>query len=119
MLGGMLSGTDETPGDVIVKNNKKVKMIRGMAGRLANLKRKNRTGEEINIEQLVPEGVEGYVPYKGPVKDIVHQLCGGIKSGMSYVGCKDIDELIKTDIEYVKITQSGKTESGSHDINEI
>jgi IMP dehydrogenase len=119
MLGGMLSGTDETPGDVIVKNNKKVKMIRGMAGRLANLKRKNRTGEEINIEQLVPEGVEGYVPYKGPVKDIIHQICGGIKSGMSYIGCNNMDELKETDIEYVKITQSGKTESGSHDINEI
>lgn len=119
MLGGMLSGTDETPGDVIIKNNKKVKMIRGMAGRLANLKRKNRTGEDINIEQLVPEGVEGYVPYKGNVKDIVYQICGGIKSGMSYVGCKNMDELRKTDINYVKITQSGKRESGAHDINEI
>lgn len=119
MLGGMLAGTDETPGDIVIKNHKKMKMIRGMAGRWANMNRQNRTGEKIDLEKMVPEGVEGYVPYKGEVKDVIHQLCGGIKSGMSYVGCNSIDELRKTEVKYVIISQSGKMESGSHDISEI
>lgn len=119
MLGGMLSGTDETPGDVIVKNNKKMKLIRGMAGRLSNLNKVNRTGEDIEITSFVPEGVEGYVPYKGNVKDIIHQICGGIRSGMSYIGCKTIEELHNKDIEFLRITQAGSNESGAHHINEI
>lgn len=119
MLGGMLAGTDETPGQVVIKDHKKMKMIRGMAGRMANENRKKRTGENIDVETMIPEGVEGYVPYKGKVKDVIHQLCGGIRSGMSYLGCSSIDELRKIDIEYAIITQSGKKESGSHDISEI
>ena len=119
MLGGMLAGTDETPGEIVIKNHKKMKMIRGMAGRLSNVNRKNRTGEKIDVETMVPEGVEGYVPYKGRVKDVIRQLCGGIRSGMSYVGCESIESLRKTDLNYVVISQSGKMESGSHDISEI
>jgi IMP dehydrogenase len=119
MLGGMLAGTDETPGEIVIKNHKKMKMIRGMAGRWANMNRKHRTGEKIDLEKMVPEGVEGYVPYKGEVKDVIQQLCGGIKSGMSYVGCNSIDELRGTEVRYVIITHSGKMESGSHDISEI
>lgn len=119
MLGGMLAGTDETPGEIVIKNHKKMKMIRGMAGRLSNVNRKNRTGEKIDVETMVPEGVEGYVPYKGRVKDVIRQLCGGIRSGMSYVGCESIECLRNTDLNYVVISQSGKMESGSHDISEI
>ena len=71
-----------------------------------------------HLEEITPEGVEGYVPYKGPVKDIIKQIEGGIRSGLSYVGCSSIEQL-KTDIEFLLITNNGFRESGSHNIKEI
>ncbi len=119
MLGGMISGTDETPGEVIVKDNKKVKMIRGMAGRISNLRKTSKTGEKIDLSEMTPEGVEGYVSYKGPVKDVINQISGGIRSGFSYVGCHNFSDLRKKNIEFIKLTNASYKESGSHDISQI
>ena len=119
MLGGMIAGTTETPGNIMIKGNKKVKMIRGMAGRVSNLNKSIKNNESIDIENMTPEGVEGYVSYKGRVKYILDQMRGGIQSGLSYCGVDSIEELHNTSLEFVKLTNSGKEESGSHDINEI
>lgn len=119
MLGGMISGTTETPGPIIIKNDKKCKIIRGMAGRLSNLNKSEKNKEDIDIENMTPEGVEGYIPYKGDVKQVLDQIIGGIRSGLSYVGVDSIKELHSTGVTFVKITNSSQKESGPHDINMI
>jgi len=120
MLGGMLSGTLETPGPIYTKLNKKVKQIRGMAGILSNYHKSTKLGEDTSfLEKITPEGVEGYVPYKGPVKDILNQIAGGIRSGLSYVGCSRLQDLDPDTIGFIVITNSGFRESGSHNIREF
>ena len=119
MLGNFLSGTDETPGKLLVKDGKKVKMVRGMAGYFSNLSKFDKLGDNKDIASLCPEGVEGYVPYKGDVNSIIAQIKKGVSSGMSYVGCSNIDKLHKEKIDFIRITQTGKKESGSHSINLI
>lgn len=120
MLGGMISGTFETPGQIYTKLDKKVKQIRGMAGIMSNYKKSLKMGEDTeHIQDMTPEGVEGYVTYKGPVKDIIMQIEGGIKSGLSYVGCESLEKLKETEIELLLITNNGFKESGSHGIKEI
>ena len=120
MLGGMLSGTTETPGQIYTKLNKKVKQIRGIAGILSNYNKSAKLGKDTKfLEQITPEGVEGYVPFKGPVKDILNQIEGGIRSGLSYVGCSSLNELNNSEIEFVLVTNNGFKESGSHNIKEI
>lgn len=119
MLGGMISGTKETPGKVLVKGGKQVKMIRGMAGRISNLKKSTKNGENVDLENMTPEGVEGYVEYKGPVSKILDQISGGLRSGFSYVGCQNIDDIRKKNIKFVKISSNSYIESGSHDIKEM
>lgn len=119
MLGNFLSGTDETPGKILVKDGRKVKMVRGMAGYFSNLSKFDKIGDNKDISSLCPEGVEGYVPYKGDVNSIIYQIKKGVSSGMSYVGCETIDKLHKENIEFILITQTGKKESGSHSINLI
>lgn len=120
MLGGMISGTLETPGQVYTKLNKKVKQIRGMAGILSNYNKSSKLGEDTkHLENMTPEGVEGYVTFKGPVKDIIQQIEGGIQSGLSYVGCHNLEQLKDTEIEFLLMTSNGYKESGSHNIKEI
>ena len=120
MLGGMLSGTLETPGQIYTKLDRKVKQIRGMAGIMSNYNKAEKLGQSTNnLETMTPEGVEGYVTYKGPVRDIINQICGGLRSGLSYVGCDSLDNLKPEEIEFILITQSGFKESGSHGIKEI
>ena len=120
MLGGMLSGTLETPGQIYTKLDRKVKQIRGMAGIMSNFNKAEKMGQNTtNIETMTPEGVEGYVTYKGPVKDILNQISGGLRSGLSYVGCSSLEELNPDEIEFIVITQNGYKESGSHGIKEI
>lgn len=120
MLGGSLSGTLETPGLVYTKLDKKVKQIRGMAGLLANYNKSAKMGQDTSyLEDITPEGVEGYVPYKGPVKDIIQQIEGGVRSGMSYVGCSKLNSLKYRKIEFALITSNGFRESGSHNITEM
>lgn len=118
MLGGLFAGTDEAPGEEIIYQGRKFKIYQGM-GSLAAMKRGSSDryfqSKGTEAKKLVPEGIEGRVPYKGPVKDVVYQLCGGLRSGMGYCGTKDIPSLI-TDSKMVKITNAGLQESHPHDI---
>lgn len=116
MLGSMLAGTDESPGSIIVKDGKKVKIVRGMAGSGANISKRERERESLDdIFEMTPEGVEGVVPYKGPVSGILNSMVGGLRSGISYCGARNIVEMQER-CEFVRITPAGLTESGSHDI---
>ena len=121
MLGGGLSGTTETPGKIFLKDNKKVKMIRGMAGIISNYKKNVKLDNNVNtsIESMTPEGVEGYVAYKGDVKDVLTQIEGGLRSGLSYIGCENLSSVKDRHIEFIKITSNGLHESNSHGINKI
>jgi IMP dehydrogenase len=121
MVGSMFGGTDESPGKTLVKNGKKFKMYRGMASFYASLGRKYREeGTQVidssDLNDYVPEGVEAMVPYKGSVVDIIRQLVGGLRSGLSYCGAKTISEMQKN-AEFIKITPAGYIESQPHDVN--
>ena len=123
MIGSMFGGTDESPGKTLIKNGKKYKMYRGMASFAASLGRKYRENTEMNIENddlndYVPEGVEAMVPYKGSVVEIIRQLVGGVRSGLSYCGAKTINEMYEN-TEFIKITASGYKESQPHDVDVI
>jgi IMP dehydrogenase len=121
MVGSMFGGTDESPGKTLVKNGKKFKMYRGMASFYASLGRKYREeGPQVvdsnDLNDYVPEGVEAMVPYKGSVVEIIRQLVGGLRSGLSYCGAKTISEMQKN-AEFIKITPAGYIESQYHDVN--
>lgn len=113
MLGGQLSGTEETPGPVINYNGRQYKISRGMASLTAAL---SRPGASEDINKITPEGVEARVPYRGPVRDVINKYIGGLRSGMSYGNAMTIKDL--RDCEFVRITNSGMRESNSHD-NEV
>ena len=116
MVGRMIAGTDESPGDIRHHNGRRVKMIRGMAGLHANLDNARKNGsKKIDTTSFTPEGVEGYVPYSGPVRQTVKSLCDGIRSGMSYSGARNLEEL-RLKARFVRMTNNGKSESGVHDI---
>ena len=121
MLGGLLAGTEETPGEVVEVFGKQVKTYVGM-GSLSAMKRGSSDryfqGGEKELKKLVPEGIEATVPYKGEMKDVIHQMMGGLRSGMGYVGCKTIYEL-KTNARFVKISSAGLRESHPHDVDNI
>lgn len=121
MVGSIFGGTDESPGKTIVRHGKKFKMYRGMASFYASLGRKYREEgvEVIDAEDpndYIPEGVEAMVPYKGSVTDIIKQLVGGLRSGLSYCGAKDIQQM-QINAEFVKITPAGYIESQPHDVD--
>jgi IMP dehydrogenase len=121
MVGSMFGGTDESPGKTLVKNGKKFKMYRGMASFYASLGRKYREeGPQVvdsnDLNDYVPEGVEAMVPYKGSVVEIIRQLVGGLRSGLSYCGAKTISDMQKN-AEFIKITPAGYIESQPHDVN--
>jgi len=116
MLGSLLAGTDESPGKTLVKNGKKVKVVRGMAGYGANMSKNTRTTGKDDIFDMVPEGVEAVVPYRGALSGIIKQLVGGLCSGMSYCGAHNIDEM-QANAEFIRITGAGIKESGSHDVD--
>ncbi|EPY26803.1 IMP dehydrogenase [Strigomonas culicis] len=120
MLGNMLAGTDEAPGRVLVKDGKKQKMVRGMAGYDANLSKaaREQRREEDVFAELVPEGVEGTVPCKGPLAPILRQLVGGLRSGISYCGAHNIAEM-QARARFVRMSGAGLRESGSHDISKL
>ena len=120
MLGNTLAGTDESPGQVLVKDGKKVKIIRGMAGYGANISKAQREKQQEDDVYLglVPEGVEGNVPYKGPVAGILGQMIGGLRSGISYCGARTILEM-RRNASFVRMTNAGLKESGSHDISKL
>lgn len=118
MLGSMFAGTDESPGEMILYNGRSFKTYRGM-GSIGAMKlgSKDRYFQnETDTTKLVPEGIEGMVPYKGPLRDTVHQLIGGLRSSMGYCGSGDVKEYHKK-AKFIKITGSGIVESHPHDIN--
>ncbi len=121
MVGSLFGGTDESPGKTLVKNGKKFKMYRGMASFYASLGRKYREeGPQVvdsdDLNDYVPEGVEAMVSYKGSVVEIVRQLAGGLRSGLSYCGAKTIPEMQKN-AEFIKMTSAGYIESQPHDVD--
>ena len=115
MLGSMLAGCEEAPGDTEVFQGRQFKVYRGMGSLAAMAKgSKDRYFQETN-SKLVPEGVEGRVPYRGPVSDTVYQMVGGLRSGMGYCGAPDI-ETLRTTAQFVRITAAGLRESHPHDL---
>ncbi|MDY0075174.1 MAG: IMP dehydrogenase [Acholeplasmataceae bacterium] len=121
MLGGLLAGTKETPGDVFELDGKAVKSYIGM-GSLTAMKKGSSDryfqGGIKELKKLVPEGIEATVPYKGEIKDVIHQMMGGLRSGMGYCGCETIMEL-KEKAQFVKISNAGLKESHPHDVDNI
>ncbi len=119
MIGGLFAGTDEAPGEVELYQGRSYKSYRGM-GSLGAMQEgsSDRYFQEENsgnVNKLVPEGIEGRVPYKGPLINIVHQLLGGLRSSMGYVGCGSMDEM-RTRPEFVKVSGAGMRESHVHDV---
>jgi len=117
MIGSMFAGTEEAPGEVELYQGRSYKSYRGM-GSLGAMKEGSSDRyfqESSNVDKLVPEGIEGRVPYKGPLLNIVHQLLGGIRSSMGYVGCEDID-CMRTKPGFVRVTSAGMRESHVHDV---
>jgi IMP dehydrogenase len=119
MVGSMLGGTDESPGSFLTKNGKRYKIYRGMASFYAALGRKSKeTSNASMVEDLndyVAEGVEAMVPYKGSVTDIIKQLTGGIRSGLSYCGANTIPQM-QQNAEFIKMSRAGYAESQPHDV---
>ena len=119
MIGNLFAGTEEAPGETILYEGRTYKIYRGMGSLSAMFKAgaRERYGQEAeDISKFVPEGVEGRVPYRGPVSNMIYQLIGGLKSGMGYCGCKTIEELRKK-AKFIKITPAGYKESHVHDVN--
>ena len=118
MLGSILAGTNESPGEIILWEGRSFKSFRGMGSIAAmNEGSKDRYFQQnTESKKLVPEGIEGMVPYKGDVTETIHQLMGGVRSSMGYCGTKSIKEFHKN-IEFIRITGAGMKESHPHDIN--
>ncbi len=121
MLGGLLAGSEETPGDVLEVFGKKVKSYVGM-GSLSAMQRGSSDryfqGGVSELAKLVPEGIEATVPYKGSISDVIYQMMGGVRSGMGYCGCATIDEM-HSKAQFVKITGAGLKESHPHDVDNV
>ncbi|MFN3785686.1 MAG: IMP dehydrogenase, partial [Thiothrix sp.] len=119
MLGGMFAGTEEAPGEVELFQGRSYKSYRGMGSLGAMAKgssdRYFQEGSENAVDKLVPEGIEGRVPYKGPLAPIIHQMMGGLRSSMGYVGCKNLAEM-RTKPQFVRISSAGMRESHVHDV---
>jgi IMP dehydrogenase len=118
MLGGLLAGTDESPGDLELYQGRSYKTYRGM-GSLGAMKEGSKDryfqGDVQAVSKLVPEGIEGRVPYRGPVSATIYQLIGGLRSGMGYTGCRTIAEL-RQKARFIRITPAGLRESHVHDV---
>ena len=116
MAGSLFAGCEETPGSTFIKNGKKFKAYRGMAGYLANQNKLINEGKKPDVSDFVPEGTEAMVPYKGTVKEVLNHLLGGLRSGISYCGSRNILEMQKN-AEFVRITAAGMNESRAHNPN--
>jgi IMP dehydrogenase len=120
MIGGMFAGTDESPGEVEIYQGRSYKSYRGMgslgamSGKQGSSDRYFQEGTQ-DKEKLVPEGIEGRVPYKGPVLNVIYQIIGGIRSSMGYTGCANLAEM-RTKPQFVRVTGAGVTESHVHDV---
>jgi IMP dehydrogenase len=118
MMGSMLAGTEESPGEAVLAEGRRFKMIRGMGSLSAmqdgSADRYFQEGE-MTPTKMVPEGIEGRVPYKGPVADVIFQMVGGLRSGMGYCGVADLSGL-QCDVEMIRVTAAGLRESHPHDV---
>ena len=120
MIGSMLAGTEESPGEIELFQGRSYKAYRGM-GSLGAMGQAHGSSDryfqaELAAEKLVPEGIEGRVPFKGSIRPIIHQIVGGIRSSMGYTGCKDL-KVMRTKAEIVQVTAAGMTESHVHDVS--
>ena len=121
MMGSILAGTEEAPGEIEIYQGRSYKSYRGMGsmGAMAEIEGSSDRyfqDSSAGAEKLVPEGIEGRVPYKGPVGNIIHQMTGGLKSAMGYTGCTDIDQM-RTKPNFVRVTAAGMNESHVHDVH--
>ena len=121
MLGGMFAGTEESPGEIELYQGRTYKSYRGMGsiGAMSQAQgSSDRYFQEMNqgAEKLVPEGIEGRVPYKGPIQTIIHQILGGLRSCMGYTGCATVS-LLHKNAEFVQVTNAGMRESHVHDVS--
>ena len=118
MIGSLFAGTDESPGETVLYQGRSYKVYRGM-GSLGAMKEGSRDryfqDEVVEPVKLVPEGIEGMVPYEGPLAASVHQLIGGLRAGMGYLGCRNLEEL-RTKSRMIRITNAGLKESHVHDV---
>jgi len=124
MVGSLLAGTEESPGVSVVRDGQRFKVVRGMASLTANVDRQAiEKGGDARVdpedwERVVPEGVEAVVPYRGAAGDILHQLVGGLRSGLSYAGATCLDELWEN-AEFIRMSPAGIRESGAHDVQKL
>ncbi|RZJ87134.1 MAG: IMP dehydrogenase, partial [Brevundimonas sp.] len=117
MMGSMFAGTDESPGEVFLYQGRSYKSYRGMGsvGAMGAGSADRYFQKEVETQKLVPEGIEGQTPYKGPIAPVLHQLVGGLRASMGYVGAADIAEFQKR-ARFVRITGAGLRESHVHDV---
>jgi IMP dehydrogenase len=117
MLGSIIAGVEEAPGETIIFEGRKFKSYQGM-GSIEAMERGSKDryfqSEEVDIQKLVPEGIVGRVPYKGTLGEVIHQMIGGLRAGMGYTGSASINDLSKA--EFLKITAAGVVESHPHDV---
>jgi IMP dehydrogenase len=125
MLGNLLAGTTESPGVTIRRGGRQYKVTRGMASVEAAMQRQARENPERgwaewedDLAEVVPEGVEAAVPYRGDVAEVIAQLVGGLRSGLSYCNARTLDEL-RANAQFVRITEAGRIESGAHDVEPL
>ena len=118
MMGSLFAGTDEAPGQLVLYQGRTYKSYRGM-GSLGAMRKGSKDryaqGDVVDADKLVPEGIEGRVPYRGPLGSVVYQLLGGLRAGMGYTGCRTIAEL-QTEAKFVKQSSQGLRESHVHDV---
>jgi len=117
MIGSMIAGTDESPGEVVLYQGRSFKSYRGMGslGAMARGSADRYFQKDAASDKLVPEGIEGQVPYKGPASGVIHQLVGGLRAAMGYTGCQTVEEMRKN-CRFVRITGAGLKESHVHDV---
>jgi IMP dehydrogenase len=117
MIGSLFAGTEEAPGEVELYQGRSYKSYRGMGslGAMQDGSRDRYFQADTSSDKLVPEGIEGRVPYKGPVAGVIHQLVGGLRASMGYCGCKNITSM-RHDPKFVRITNAGNRESHAHDV---
>ena len=120
MLGSMLAGTEESPGEIELYQGRSYKSYRGM-GSIGAMNQAHGSSDryfqsDSKADKLVPEGIEGRVPFKGSMRPIIHQMVGGVRSSMGYTGCETLDKM-RTEAEFVQVTSAGMVESHVHDVS--
>ena len=120
MIGGLFAGTEEAPGDVELYQGRSYKSYRGMGSLGAMAQNQGSSDryfqENDEVEKLIPEGIEGRVPFKGPLQAVIHQLCGGIRAALGYTGCSNLEEM-RERAKFVRLTNAGFKESHVHDVS--